>query len=484
MKTYLAIDFGTTNVKAALFDGSGGVRKLLRQPTPAREDSVGSIYDPAEVRELLRGFLRELEGEERPGGIVVTGMAEAGLMLDRRTGDCLSPIIPWFDQRTAAYAARMTPEEDRERFRTTGLRNSFKYGIYKYRWCLDHSGMAAEGTVWLSAVDFLVYLLTGEYATDPTFAARTYGYSLETGDFDLPWLAKWGMTRENFPRLVPSGGWIGNCILPGWEGIPVHIGAHDHICAAYGMGLSDLEAICNSCGTAETYTGTLPRRPLTGEDFDNGYVFGPFPGENRLFWMANISSSGMAVEWYRKKLQTAQLSYADLENALAWPNPTGILFLPALSGMGTPCFRQDLRGAFLNLGLEQDGMDLYKAVVEGVCLQGRMILEPALKTGARGILSVGGAAQSPGWMQLKADILGCPVTVLSQPEATLVGAAALMLAAMAGRNTAMDFVRGQEGRTYQPDPEVHCQYAEIYRRYRDGYRLLLACTEDPERRSL
>lgn len=474
MEHYVGIDFGTTHLKAGLFDAGGHQLALERVPTPIRSDGMGSVYDPSEIAATLQALLTALHPRKKPAAIVVTGMAEAGILLHRARGQELCGILPWFDQRTAPLAAALPAETATARFYKTGLRNSFKYGIYKYRWCLDHSAVPPAETIWLSAVDYVVYLLTGAYVTDPSFAARTYAYDINRKEFDLPWLAQFGLGRENFPTVLPSGSAAGICRLAGWEGVPVYIGAHDHLCAAFGMSLMEDGAVFNSCGTAETYLGAMEPHPLTEADYRTGYVFGPFP-DGRRFWMANISASGLSVEWYRSRVQLNALSYAEIDRRLrADTAPSGILYFPALTGMGTPCFRQDFPAAFLGMGPSHTGDDLLRAVVEGISLQGRMILAPVLagqKT-VPTVLSVGGATESGGWMQRKADILGLTVRTLAQKEATLTGAVALMIWRNRGETAARAFYSGlQSGVSYPADWVRHQAYEAMYRSYCRWYAI-------------
>ena len=303
----IGLDFGTTHIKAGLFDQAGKRIRLEKVPTPQARDDYGTVYDPAQIAETVTGLLQTLAETGVPIRLIsVTGMAEAGVMVERGTGRCLCPLLPWFDPRTQALAGAVSREEAHRRFFQTGLRNSFKYGIYKYRWAMAHTRAAPEQTLWLSAVDYLVYLLTGQAVTDPTYAARTYAYNLDTGDFDWEYLSPLGLGRDNFPRVVPSGSRVGLCRLPGLTGAAVHIAAHDHVSAAYAISLAAEGWICDSCGTAETYIGTFPARPLTEADWRTGCIYGPYPG-NRRFWMANISSSGLAVEWFRQQVQLTRL---------------------------------------------------------------------------------------------------------------------------------------------------------------------------------
>ena len=303
----IGLDFGTTHIKAGLFDQAGKRIRLEKVPTPQARDDYGTVYDPAQIAETVTGLLQTLAETGVPIRLIsVTGMAEAGVMVERGTGRCLCPLLPWFDPRTQALAGAVSREEAHRRFFQTGLRNSFKYGIYKYRWAMAHTRAAPEQTLWLSAVDYLVYLLTGQAVTDPTYAARTYAYNLDTGDFDWEYLSPLGLGRDNFPRVVPSGSRVGLCRLPGLTGAAVHIAAHDHVSAAFAISLAAEGWICDSCGTAETYIGTFPARPLTEADWRTGCIYGPYPG-NRRFWMANISSSGLAVEWFRQQVQLTRL---------------------------------------------------------------------------------------------------------------------------------------------------------------------------------
>lgn len=466
----IGLDFGTTHIKAGLFDQAGKRIRLEKVPTPQTRDDYGTVYDAAQIAETVTRLLQALAETGVPIRLIsVTGMAEAGVMVERSTGRCLCPLLPWFDPRTQALAGAVSREEAHRRFFQTGLRNSFKYGIYKYRWALAHTRAAPEQTLWLSAVDYLVYLLTGQAVTDPTYAARTYAYNLDTGDFDWEYLSPLGLGRDNFPRVVPSGSRVGLCRLPGLTGAAVHIAAHDHVSAAYAISLAAEGWICDSCGTAETYIGTFPARPLTEADWCTGCIYGPYPG-NRRFWMANISSSGLAVEWFRQQVQLTRLDYDKVNAILAAPGgPTGIFFLPALTGMGTPCFRQELRAAFLGLAQHHTGEDMLRAVVEGLGYQARMILEPME---VPGVVSVGGAAQSPGWMQRKADILGCPVQTLEEGECTVLGAIALALCAES-QEEARRFCGGmQPGPQYLCRPQAHSAYTGLYRNYQTWFRLL------------
>ncbi len=325
MRCVIGIDAGTTHLKCALIEMGGRILTVEKAPTPACLTEGGSGYDPQKIYDTVKELIRRLgdgsrglEAADAPVieicGICITGMSEAGLVLDRGTGRELTEILPWFDQRTKALADRTGPEEARQRYMKTGLYNSFKYGIYKYLWLLEERGIWRESTIWLSMCDYLAFRLTGRYATTAGFAVRTYAYDMETGCWDSEFLSRYGLTSEQFPQVAGEGVSIGCCVdaelnaVLG-EGVKVAIGGHDHICALYAMAGEDAGRVADSCGTAETYMGVTARRNLTEADYEGGMVYGPYPGGERWFWMGNLPSSGQSVEYYRRKLGENVISY-------------------------------------------------------------------------------------------------------------------------------------------------------------------------------
>ena len=92
---YIGIDFGTTNLKTAVFSQTGELLACLRSSTP-KPARGGGGYCPDEVFGLIESQLRQLSRSYSFEGIAVTGMAEAGILLERGTLKPLSGIIPWF----------------------------------------------------------------------------------------------------------------------------------------------------------------------------------------------------------------------------------------------------------------------------------------------------------------------------------------------------------------------------------------------------
>ena len=477
METVIALDIGTTHLKAALFDKSGRVLRLEKCPTPIESEENGQVYSAARFRETVLGQLENLlsECDSLPSGICITGMAEAGLVMSRVTEQPLTEILPWFDPRTRELADALSPEESDRLVRSTGLRNSFKYGIYKYRWLLENRGLERKDTVWLSVCDYIAWCLTGEMATDPTFAARTYCYDVFAGTWDLPRLEAYGLTEANFPRIVPSGTPVGT-----WRGIQVAIGGHDHLCAAFGLLNEKRDGLCDSAGTSETYVGLLSGEQLPdGFPENTGLLYGPFV-DGGYFFMGNVPSSGHSVEWFRKKLQYTPLEYDRLDRSLEElpGDPGEILYLPYLTGMGAPWYRSDLKAALLGVDEHHTGPQVLKGIVEGIQYQAKWlinIVRDAHGAAAPQVICAGGSSRSRAMMQIKANVLGRTVCVPAVTEATLCGAAALFLAKNHSRQAAKAFLANAARieREYHAEPETACAYEQMFsRRYLPAVQLL------------
>lgn len=479
MRGIIGLDIGTTHIKSILFSPQGEVIREEKNPTPIRSDAYGSVYDPLEIWQIVEGQLKKLcaHAGGNVDGISITGMAEAGLIVNAKTGREETDILPWFETRTAALAAGIQQQEEAEIFKTTGLRNSFKYGIYKFLWFLEHGQGDRETAVWLSMCDYIAFKLTGQFVTEPGFAARTYVFDITKGSWDEERIEAYGLAVKNFPAVVPSGTVFGAWRWNGQDReIPVAIAGHDHICAAFGLLYQNREGICDSAGTSETYVGLLKEMPKEGFDFSFGILYGPFV-DGGWFYMANVPSSGHSVEWFRKKLQQNELSYEEMNHRLSEQKkgPTGLLYFPYLTGMGSPWYEASMRGTLLGIRESDDGMTVLKAMMEGIQYQAAwlfMLIERAHQVKSRELVCAGGSVNNRVLMQMKADILNRKVRIPQAVEATLCGAAVLFYHKNAGKEAAERFLANslRQKEVFLPDETT----AEKYDRILNGRYLPLA----------
>jgi xylulokinase len=216
----------------------------------------------------------------------------------------------------------------------------------------------------------------------------------------------------------------------------VNAGALDHFCAMLGTGSYRAGAVSASAGTVLSLSLLA-----SGWQFDPGmkvsFHAGLRPGEVVLFTCAD--SGGVSLDWFQQNI-SAGVTYDALERELSErTHQDAPLFLPYLTGVNPPDFDPAARGAFLNLQLRHDRVDLAYAVMEGVAhLLHRNLLHLADHgQPADAIVSAGGGTASRFWNQLKADACGLDLHVPEEPEAACRGAALLALTA-AGAVDAFD----------------------------------------------
>lgn len=489
----VSVDVGTTSCKAGLFDSAGRALRLASRPTPTRATRAGAAYyDPRELCDAVCDALREVVEGVPAGQIAVVGitsMAETGILLDRATGTPRSHFFPWFDTQSAAQAGFLSRQDDPvARFCKTGLHPGPKVSLAKLLWLLEHDAAALEDAVWLSAADYVVYALTGEFVTDHSLAGRTFAFRIDQRRWDDDWIRALGLSPGIFPPALASGAPAGRVHAEGQRrsglplGVPVAVAGHDHICGALGIGAVTPRKVFDSMGTAEALLGTLAPRQLTAADFESGLSFGCHVVPGRYYWLGGLSVSSGSIEWLRTIFAAPQMSYQQLDDLLARGDevPIDILYYPYLLGGSSSSLNQRLsasRAAFIGLQSHHRQIDLLKAVLQGTAYEMERIRRTAEQlTGApiERALAAGGGSRNRLWMQIKADVSNCVFEVAPVSEVTLLGAA--MIAGIgaglfADADEAVAAMAPRDAELFAPDVERHRRHLQLFEQ---GYLALQA----------
>ncbi len=474
----LGVDVGTTHCKAGLFRSDGTAVRIASRPMRRHTAPEGyACFDPEELWETAAGAIREVIADQTESVAVVgiASMAETGLLVDRQRGEARSWVIPWFDMAAQPQADAVAQQIDtRTLFLSAGLRINYKCSLVKLLWLKASDPEVMRGVVWLGAADYIAYRLTGAFGTDYSLAGRTCAFDVGRKQWNADWLRMFGLPADIFPPALPSGtpaGITQDCGALGLpDGIPVAVSGHDHVCAALAVGTAAPGAVFDSMGTAEALMGVYPERPLTDADFDSGLMVGCHVVQGCHYWMGGVSASGGAVEWLRSLFNSAPLSYDELLDLLqsASPNPTGILFFPYLLGSGTPHADPLARGAWFGLRAMHQRADMAKSVLEGTAYQMEFIRRTGEQMTGEAIQTftvAGGGSRNRIWLQIKADVSGCPIMVSPEPEATLLGAAlvaAVGSGVYASPAEALAALAPRSREVIQPDEARHQIYRSLF----------------------
>jgi sugar (pentulose or hexulose) kinase len=265
----LGIDIGTSAVKAVVTNPTGGVLASASAPTPWRQERGLTEADPADlvaaVRAVSRNALsdayragsggRRAPGTGRVAGVGVTGIAESGVLIDDNDTAC-GPVIAWHDPRGEEQQAQLEASGLAGRMPLlTGQPVSRKLTAVKYRWLRDRLGHAAGAGRFLSVPEWVVLQFGGMPAPELSLWSRTGFLDIREPAF-LADVADWaGLPWRDMPEPARAGSPAGHAGdlpgLPELSGAVLTVAGHDHVCAAYGAGVTDPRDICDSWGSGE-----------------------------------------------------------------------------------------------------------------------------------------------------------------------------------------------------------------------------------------
>ena len=447
----MGVDIGTTNWKVGLFL-PGEAPQVKSCPAICATDSSNyTVYDPVRLWEAVQGLIGRFPPEQlrRVSKVGVTGMAEAGLLVEQNDRRPLTPIWPWFDPRGVSYA-----EQTRDRFLCTGLPSHGKYSVFKI--LAMRETLSVQSAQWVGVPEYVVLRLTGVFQTDPTLAARTYAYHIQNECYDINWLNELRLSPTVFPTVKPSGSPAGNIV--GMEGFSPEATAsvcgHDHLLAAYACGALMDRDVFISTGTAQVIIGKQAKRPLTQADERSGLSIGPSVDGSGQVWLGSLQAAGGSVNYWKALLNKDYDQFWDLVEDTP-DAPTGLLWLPYLNGRGAPQMASEASAVLAGLRAKHTVGEVYRGVLEGLAYETRRILEAGELNAERIVVSGRLSHQQP-YMQMLSDVLGHEVCASTLEEASLTGAAWLA----AGQ-------RPQPAMTcYVPDARRLRIYSEIYQRYR------------------
>ncbi|UCD99969.1 MAG: carbohydrate kinase [Chloroflexota bacterium] len=479
--TIASLDLGTTHTKAGLFSSEGKLLRVATRKTSTHHSPAGNAYyDPGEIVAAVYDLLNELSQDiEKPNiaGLGIASMAETGLLIDRITGTPLTPLLPWFDSAAASKVQYLIDaDHPRERFYRFGIRPNFKCAVAKLLWLQQEDPNLLENSLWLNTADYVAFILSGSRSTETSLAGRTYAFRIDQNMWDKDWLKDLNIPSHVFPPAVNSGQSVGKvgrdaASLTGLlEGTPVSICGHDHVCAAFaGIGM-DTQKVFDSMGTAEALIGRFPKPALGVEEYQSGLVFGRYVSGEGLYWMGGLSSSGGSLDWLRSVLSDPPLSYLELKEILdqSSPGPTGIIYLPYLTGSGSPHTDIHARGAFFGLKRSHSQADLVKAILEGTAYEAeviRMQAKVVIEKEINSITASGGGTNLSSWMMTKANVSGCTIEVPRTSEATLLGAALIAgigLGIYQDAHEARSIARCEPLAIYHPENVFHIQYRRLF----------------------
>jgi gluconokinase len=433
----LALDLGTSSVRALLFGGDGEPvpDALARRPTHLAIDDDGRAeLDPDEVVATVGDCIDELSGQGHLRQVTDVAMSCAwhSVIAVDAARQPLTGALTWADTRAAGLVAQLRERTDPARLQAaTGAVPHTTYWTVKIPWLARTVRPAPSG--YLGLAEYVTGALLGDPRASVSQASGTGLLDLASMRWLDEALELAGVDEGALPELLGPG-WIGQLDgkaarrWPALEGAAWHQAVGDGAASNLGAGCVTPDRAAINLGTsAAVRVVHQDSTPLTRE------LWRYRVDRRRLVTGAAFSGGGNLYAWARSTLNLP--SDHEVEAALAKipPGAHGVLVLPYHAGSRAPLDLAAGSGVVAGLSVATTAVEIVAATLEAISFQlagGVEALERALRAppGSIEVVASGGAiVRSRWWQQTLANVLARPVRVVDEPEASARGAALLAL---------------------------------------------------------
>ncbi len=483
MPVYLTFDVGTTSLKTALVSDDGRLLAISATeytpqcPEPGLAEMEAELYWNAVVSGTRAVFA---ESGAKPGDLASIGLCSQGQTFVplNADGQPLHNAIVWIDDRARdivrEWSSDWLSREDYQR--TCGYPCiPAELSVFKIAWLARHKPQAHRAWKFLCLPDYLGYRLTGETVTDPVIAQMTGLYDMRTSRWEPRMLSAAGISEDQLPMVTKAG-----TVAAGIRAdaaaelgipseVPVVVGTNDQLAAALGAGNNRAGIVTETTGTALSVLVSTPELVQ-----DAPVIVGPHVVPGMHFALSIGMTSAVVLKWFRD-LCAPQMPYQEflrgVENVP--PGSDGLTVLPHFTGSGTPHFNPDARGVISGLGLGHTRAHIARAIMESCACLLKECVEPLEDSGlsVELVRSLGGAARSDLWLQMKADLLGAPVERPANAEASSLGAAMLAAYGVGAFDSIVEAAEAwyRPERVFEPNTGLRDTYGRVYARYTSLY---------------
>jgi glycerol kinase len=482
----LAIDAGTTGVTALVVTEAGRVAARGYQEFPQHFPQPGWVeHLPEDIwQATLAACWQALDraraaAENSPSHrtrtaawpvhcVGLTNQRETAVLWDRSTLAAPRRAIVWQDRRTAQICTALREAGHEPRIsELTGLRLDPYFTGTKLTWLAAHEPAIgpglADGSLVAGTVDaYLIARMTGgaRHVTDASNASRTLLFDIGKGQWSAELCELLRVPERALPEVVPSTGVVGHTDPGSFLGLAVPVAgiAGDQQAALFGQA-------CFSPGDTKCTYGTGSFVLCnTGRDI----VRSQAGLLSTVAWMdssggltyaqeGSVFVTGAAVQWLRDGLGLLDNAAQSEALARSVPDSGGVVFVPALTGLGAPDWDPDARGAVFGITRGTTRAHLVRATLEAIAFEVRDVAQLMISSGPRdgqALRADGGASANDLLLQLQADQLQVPVERPVVGETTALGAA---------------FLAGLATGTWSSHPELAATWA-LDRRFEPGPR--------------
>jgi xylulokinase len=487
---FIGIDVGTSSVKGVMTDAVGKILSLSVREYILEVQGDRCELDAEEYWEKSKAVIRDLlqvnvSIKDQVRALSFSSQGETLICVDQN-GTPLRKAIVWLDNRSTEEALEIQEKFGAEEicYQTGQPQVQPLWPATRIAWLgKNEPDVFKKVNKFLLVEDYLIYKLTGKYATEHTLVSSTLYYDIRSMCWWQPMLQYLGITMDKLPTVFPPGTEIGTILERAAKetglspSTRIVTGAYDHVAGALGAGNVMEGAVSETTGTAMAMVVTLDRLipnyviniPMQCHAIPGKYLLLPYG-----------QTAGFVLKWFKdqfgedelKRIQANDEDVYDHLTAQAEeipPGAEGLIMLPHLMGSGSPEFDTKAKGVFAGITSGTTRGHFIRAILEAVACMMKRNLDSLRTSGivVKEVRTLGGGSKSKLWNQIKADVSNLPITTVQGQETAALGAA-ILAATGAGFFSSLESAckkMVQLSHTYIPDPHQHRAYQPVYARY-------------------
>ncbi len=416
-KNFLGVDFGTTSLKACLFNEKGD--RLATESVQYKLLTEGDFIEfPADdFWNAFKTVFDKISAKFEIEALAVDTQGETLIVLDKE-GKPLINAISWLDNRAEKQAKDMQ--------KTFGLKKIYEltgqaeipagYPAPKIIWIKENlPDVFEKADKFLLLEDYILYRLTGKFAASRSLYSSSLLMNVKTGEYIPEVLDYVGITENRLPYLYESGTLIGE-----YNGIKVVTSALDQIAGITGAGVVKENIMSETTGTALAVCAVTENFP----PYTEGIKVSAYYFKKGLYCLLTWApTAGATLEYFKRTFCEGE-DYDKL-NELASVIPAGsegLICIPHLCGTVMPENNPSVRGAFFGIELKHGKGHYIRAVMESVAYVIKEFID-FMGVNVSEIRSVGGGSKSKLWGEIKSAVTGKRIETLIETETACLGSA-------------------------------------------------------------
>lgn len=488
MKTILTFDIGTTAIKTCIFDEK---LKALEKRTDeySLQGEDGRVELDSEIYWETMCHAVAAIGEKismaSVEAICLTTQGETMIPVTKE-GQALHRAVVWLDDRAGKQAEEISQKYTKDEiYHLTGVTDMNGFvPLPKLFWFKQERPEIYENTYkFLLLEDYLLYRLTGRFATEKTLLTSTAYYDIRNDRYWTEILEDFGLDTEKLPEILDSGELAGTVSAPAAEklglstDVKVFAGAMDQIAAAIGGGGLQEGIVTATVGTCMALTSAVSSME---ECTDDSLILYRGINGNQYVMLPLCNTAGSVFKWFKDQCCEMEVKQCKEDGTDVYDKlcgyaaevpagAEGVVLLPYFAGSMQPRLIPEAKGVFCGLGITTDRKIMTRAVLESIGYMLRENMEMFEQFGSRAtrVHFFGGGSKNRIWNQIIADIANVELVLLEEGECAFLGAAILAAVSLGWYS---DIKEGQKCNSIReiikPDKSLKEVYDVAYTRYK------------------